>query len=113
MNKVISASGFIWTRPLGEVPTTCQTCGQTDVRPEDGAHDWYTCGQHLLRQRDEARAESVRQMEYGIRQHEFAQDAMRERDAALKELARVKQELGWTEDLAASYRDDIRRLEQM
>lgn len=38
----------------------CKDCGEADVRTEDGRHDWDVCGKHLLRQRDEARAEVAR-----------------------------------------------------
>lgn len=56
--------------------------------------------ERLERQLAEARAECERQMQYGIQQHEVAQDAVRQRDEALASATR-----GW--EMADSLHRDV------
>jgi len=63
---------------------------------------WRAHCSRLEKERDTHRDEAVRQMHYGIKQHEFAQDALRERDKAVQELAHTKAALKM---LAELFRD--------
>lgn len=86
MKRRQSASGFLWAASEGPVPTSCRLCGESDVRPEDGHHDWATCGQHLLRQRDEARAElhMIREEYVAAKDSDLTRDALALKSAGLQ-----------------------------
>ena len=103
-----SASGFLWPVPDEPVPTTCSYCGERDVRPEDGRHDWHTCGLHLLEQRNEARAElrAIHEEYASVKNEGLTRDALelklaliqRERDDAWGRVSMYRESL---HDIAA------------